>query len=146
MMVVFRDRARDVAQNGGTWALLPFSLDFCRDLWDPLDILHSSVDERTTSTKSSTVASSGCFRMPVNCCVLPEQRVTLHSGRIGDTSPPREEGACLGRSVTWWMNGCGLLPACSTARRWPACARSSGSPVRRATRFTSATKVAASRG
>ena len=33
---------------------------------------------------------------------------------MGDTSPPREEGGCLGRSVTWWTTS---SVYCSPARR-----------------------------
>ena len=39
---------------------------------------------------------------------------------MGDTLPLHEEGACLGRSVTSWTSGCGLSPACWTARGWRA--------------------------
>ena len=53
---------------------------------------------------------------------------------MGDTLPPSQEGACLGRSVTSWTSGSGLSPACSRARRWRRCAPSSGSPARPATR------------
>ena len=28
----------------------------------------------------------------------------VRPGDIGDTSPPQQEGACLGRSVTWWTS------------------------------------------
>src|SRR5712692_4178775 len=42
---------------------------------------------------------------------------------MGDTLPPIEEGACLGRSVTSWTSGSGLWPACSRARKMaPLCA------------------------
>ena len=41
---------------------------------------------------------------------------------MGDTLPPQQEGACLGRSVTSWTNVSASSPACSTARRWrPLC-------------------------
>ena len=64
---------------------------------------------------------------------------------MGDTFAPSEEGACLGRSVTSWTSGSGLSPACSRARRWRRCAPSSGSRGRPATRFSTATRTAASR-
>jgi hypothetical protein len=38
-------------------------------------------------------------------CALPERRVTLHSGDIGNTSGLCGSAKCLGRSVTKWMNG-----------------------------------------
>ena len=79
-------------------------------------------------------------------CALPERKVTLHSGDMGDTQAlSAREGACLGRSVTSWTSASGSWPGCSTARRWPRCARSSASPGRRATRSTIATKGAGSR-
>jgi hypothetical protein len=36
---------------------------------------------------------------------LPERRVTLHSGDIGNTSGLCGSAKCLGRSVTRWMSG-----------------------------------------
>ena len=53
---------------------------------------------------------------------------------MGDTLPLKQEGACLGRSVTSWTSDSGSSPACSTARRWRRSATSSGSRGRPATR------------
>jgi hypothetical protein len=38
-------------------------------------------------------------------CALPETRVTLYSGHIGNTSALCGSAKCLGRSVTRWMSG-----------------------------------------
>src|SRR5262245_9051075 len=74
---------------------------------------------------------------------LPETRVTLHSGDMGDTLPCKGGVSCRGRSVTSWTIASGSWLAGSTARRWHRCAKNSGSPGRRATRSMSATKIAA---
>src|SRR5215510_13200188 len=52
---------------------------------------------------------------------------------MGDTWALQQEGPCLGRSVTSWMNDCDLWPAGSRARAWWPSARSLGSRARRAT-------------
>src|SRR5208283_3215142 len=77
---------------------------------------------------------------------LPERRVTLHSGHMGNTSAFCGSAKCLGRSVTRWMNGCGLWPGCSTGRRWRCCAGSSMSRARPATRSSSAIRIVGSKG
>src|SRR6266480_4682344 len=65
---------------------------------------------------------------------LPERRVTLHSGHIGNTSALCGSAKCLGRSVARWMNGYDLWLDCWMARRWRRCVESSMSLARPATR------------
>jgi hypothetical protein len=47
-------------------------------------------------------------RRLAKCFALPERRVTLHSGHMGNTSALCGSAKCPGRSVTRWMNGYGL--------------------------------------
>src|SRR5439155_10200611 len=76
---------------------------------------------------------------------LPEGRVTLHSGHIGNTSGLCGSAKCLGRSVTRWMSGYDLWRDCSRARRWRRCVESSMSLARPATRSSIATRIAGSK-
>ena len=84
-----------------------------------------------------------CDRKYANSFALPERRVTLHSGDMGNTFSLCGRELCPGRSVVSWKNVFDSLPACWTARRWPASAVSSALPARPATRSTPATRTAA---
>ena len=55
-----------------------------------------------------------------NSGALPERRVTLHSGDMGNTFSLYGRESCPGRSVRSWKNVADLLHGCSTARSWPA--------------------------
>jgi hypothetical protein len=78
--------------------------------------------------------------------VLPETKVTFHSGHMGDTLPCKGRVSCHGRSVVSWTIASGLSPGCSTARRWRRSVRNSASPGRRGTRFTTGIGTRASKG
>ena len=76
--------------------------------------------------------------------VLTKTKVTLYSGDMGNTFSHLGRKLCPGRSVRSCKNVSDSLPACSMARRWPACAVSSVFPARPATRSITATRTVAS--
>jgi hypothetical protein len=70
MMLVFQNRARDVVQNGGIWALLPFSLSI---LWD---WLRTTITERKNMEPSDL--RSWNLRLPFAIAVIPTVAFILH--------------------------------------------------------------------
>ncbi|HEY7053220.1 MAG TPA: hypothetical protein VH496_13965 [Mycobacterium sp.] len=146
----FRVLARDAASGGRfSWRVVARRKDiagqrFATVTIPPEPALPAPVTVETVDLHARDAARHGGRSQapigPERTGVLPETEVTEYSGDMGDTVLPTQEGACLGRSVTSWTSACALWPACSTARRWRSCARSSGSPARRATKSTSGTR------
>jgi hypothetical protein len=84
----------------------------------------------TARSADWSIAVTARFEVAVPAFVLPERRVTLHSGDIGNTSALCGSAKCLGWSVPRWMSVCVSLRGYSTARRWRHCAASSISRAR----------------
>ena len=102
---------------------------------------HSLYGMRSPAGPLDRIATDATPLLAINA--LPERRVTLHSGDMGNTFSLCGREICPGRSVGSWKNVSASLPACSTARRWPASAVSSAFPVRPATKSTTGTRTAA---